>query len=171
MDINCEVLLQEFNKHLLFIYNNAIESYCIFIMNNVVINVIRVLAILFITVSWSSSFMSSALIQSLSSSSWFLFKLKRGYCFIISCDSLVNNPFSKAHWIYGLCLLRSPLIPSYWKDNGPIGSVTSCDSCWGAMVSITFLQLTSLLFALAFFGFLLFCFGFLFFLLAWNTAP
>ena len=28
MDINCEVLLQEFNKHLLFIYNNAIESYC-----------------------------------------------------------------------------------------------------------------------------------------------
>ena len=50
MDINCEVLLQEFNKHLLFIYNNAIESYCIFIMNNVVINVIRVLAILFITV-------------------------------------------------------------------------------------------------------------------------
>ena len=50
MDVNCEVLLQEFNKHLLFIYNNAIESYCIFIMNNVVINVIRVLAILFITV-------------------------------------------------------------------------------------------------------------------------
>ena len=50
MDINCEVLLQEFNKHLLFIYNNAIESYCIFIMNNVVINAIRVLAILFITV-------------------------------------------------------------------------------------------------------------------------
>ena len=50
MDINCEVVLQEFNKHLLFIYNNAIESYCIFIMNNVVINVIRVLAILFITV-------------------------------------------------------------------------------------------------------------------------
>ena len=50
MDINCEVLLQEFNKHLLFIYNNAIKSYCIFIMNNVVINVIRVLAILFITV-------------------------------------------------------------------------------------------------------------------------
>ena len=28
MDINCEVLLQEFNKHLLFTYNNAIESYC-----------------------------------------------------------------------------------------------------------------------------------------------
>ena len=27
-DINCEVLLQEFNKHLLFIYSNAIESYC-----------------------------------------------------------------------------------------------------------------------------------------------
>ena len=27
MDINCEVLLQELNKHLLFIYNNAIESY------------------------------------------------------------------------------------------------------------------------------------------------
>ena len=26
-DINCEVLLQEFDKHLLFIYNNAIESY------------------------------------------------------------------------------------------------------------------------------------------------
>ena len=50
MDINCEVLLQEFNKHLLFIYNDAIESYCIFIMNNVVINVIRVFAILFITV-------------------------------------------------------------------------------------------------------------------------
>ena len=50
MDINCEVLLQELNKHLLFIYNNAIESYCIFIMNNVVFNVIRVLAILFITV-------------------------------------------------------------------------------------------------------------------------
>ena len=23
MNINCEVLLQEFNKHLLFIYNNA----------------------------------------------------------------------------------------------------------------------------------------------------
>ena len=51
MDINCEVLLQEFNKHLLFVHNNAIESYCIFIMNNVVISVIRVLAILFITVS------------------------------------------------------------------------------------------------------------------------
>ena len=46
LDINCEVLWQELNKHLLFIYNNAIESYCIFIMNNVVINVIRVLAIL-----------------------------------------------------------------------------------------------------------------------------
>ena len=30
MDINCELLLQEFNKHLLFIYNNAIKSYCIF---------------------------------------------------------------------------------------------------------------------------------------------
>ena len=28
MDINCEVVLQEFNKHLLFIYNNAIQSYC-----------------------------------------------------------------------------------------------------------------------------------------------
>ena len=28
MDINCDVVLQEFNKHLLFIYNNAIESYC-----------------------------------------------------------------------------------------------------------------------------------------------
>ena len=26
-DINCKVLLQEFNKHLRFIYNNAIESY------------------------------------------------------------------------------------------------------------------------------------------------
>ena len=50
MDINCEVLLQEFNKHLLFIYYNATGSYCLFIMNNVVINVIRVLAILFITV-------------------------------------------------------------------------------------------------------------------------
>ena len=50
MDINCEVLLQELNKQLLFIYNNAIESYCIFIMNKVVINAIRVLAILFITV-------------------------------------------------------------------------------------------------------------------------
>ena len=25
MDINCEVLLQEFNKHPLFIYNNAVE--------------------------------------------------------------------------------------------------------------------------------------------------
>ena len=42
--------------------------------------------------SWSSSFMSSALIQSLSSSSWFSFKLKRRYCLIISCYSLVNNP-------------------------------------------------------------------------------
>ena len=31
MDINCEVLLQEFNKHLLFICNNAIKSYCIFL--------------------------------------------------------------------------------------------------------------------------------------------
>ena len=41
MDINCEVQWQELNKHLLFIYNNAIESYRIFIMNNVVINVIR----------------------------------------------------------------------------------------------------------------------------------
>ena len=76
MDINCEVLLQELNKHLLFIYNNAIESYCIFIMNNVVINAIRVLAILFITVfsitinaGVSILIMSSALIQSLSSSS------------------------------------------------------------------------------------------------------
>ena len=49
MDINCEVLLQEFNKHPLFIYYNAIESYCIFIVNNDVINVIGVLAILFIT--------------------------------------------------------------------------------------------------------------------------
>ena len=27
MDINCEVLLQEFYEHLLFIFNNAIESY------------------------------------------------------------------------------------------------------------------------------------------------
>ena len=27
MEINCEVLLQEFNKHLLFICNDAIESY------------------------------------------------------------------------------------------------------------------------------------------------
>ena len=27
MDINCKVLLQEFNKHLLFICNDAIESY------------------------------------------------------------------------------------------------------------------------------------------------
>ena len=27
MDRNCEVLLQEFNKHPLFIYNNAKESY------------------------------------------------------------------------------------------------------------------------------------------------
>ena len=27
MDINREVLLQKFNKHLLFIYNNAVESY------------------------------------------------------------------------------------------------------------------------------------------------
>ena len=27
MDRNCEVLSQEFNKHPLFIYNNAIESY------------------------------------------------------------------------------------------------------------------------------------------------
>ena len=27
MDINCEVLLQEFYEHLFFIYNNAIESY------------------------------------------------------------------------------------------------------------------------------------------------
>ena len=43
-------ILKEFNKHLLFIYNNAIESYCIFIMNNVVINLIRVLAVLLITV-------------------------------------------------------------------------------------------------------------------------
>ena len=50
MDINCEVLLQEFNKHSLFIYYNAIESYCIFIVNNdVILNVIGVLAILFIT--------------------------------------------------------------------------------------------------------------------------
>ena len=49
MDLNCEVLLQEFNKHSLFIYYNAIESYCIFIVNNDVINVIGVLAILFIT--------------------------------------------------------------------------------------------------------------------------
>ena len=40
MVINCEVLQQEFNKHLLFIDNNAIESYCIFIMNNVVIRVL-----------------------------------------------------------------------------------------------------------------------------------
>ena len=76
MDINCEVLLQELNKHPLFIYNNSIESYCIFIMNNVVSNAIRVLAILFITVfsitinaGVSILIMSSALIQSLSSSS------------------------------------------------------------------------------------------------------
>ena len=27
MDRNCEVLLQEFSKHPLFIYNNVIESY------------------------------------------------------------------------------------------------------------------------------------------------
>ena len=50
MDINCEVQWQELNKHLLFIYNKAIESYRIFIVNNVIINVIRVSAILFITV-------------------------------------------------------------------------------------------------------------------------
>ena len=54
MDINCEVLWQELNKSLLFIYNNAIESYCIFIMNNVVINAIRVLAILFICLLYTS---------------------------------------------------------------------------------------------------------------------
>ena len=48
MGINCEVLLQEFNEHLLFIYK-MLESLNE-IMNNVVINVIRVLAILFITV-------------------------------------------------------------------------------------------------------------------------
>ena len=48
MGINCEVLLQEFNEHLLFIYK-MLES-LIEIMKNVVINVIRVLAILFITV-------------------------------------------------------------------------------------------------------------------------
>ena len=48
MGINCEVLLQEFNEHLLFIYK-MLES-LIEIMNNVVINIIRVLAILFITV-------------------------------------------------------------------------------------------------------------------------
>ena len=41
--------------------------------------------------SWSSSFMSSALTQWLSSS-WFSFKLKLGYCLIISCYSLANNP-------------------------------------------------------------------------------
>ena len=70
METNYEVLLQEFNKHLLFIYNNAIESYCILIMNNVVINVIRVLAILLITVFSITidASVSSALIQSLSSS-------------------------------------------------------------------------------------------------------
>ena len=45
MDIDCEVLWQELKKHLLFIYNNATESYCIFILH-----VIRVSAILFITV-------------------------------------------------------------------------------------------------------------------------
>ena len=52
MDINCEVLLQEFFQTSTFhlLHGNAIESYCIFVMNNVVINVIRVLAILFITV-------------------------------------------------------------------------------------------------------------------------
>ena len=34
MDIDsCEVLWQEFNKDLLFICNNAIESYCIFILH------------------------------------------------------------------------------------------------------------------------------------------
>ena len=33
MDIDCEVLWQELNKHLLFIYNNAIESYCIFVLH------------------------------------------------------------------------------------------------------------------------------------------
>ena len=32
MDINCEVLLQEFNKHLLFIYNNAIVLLQLWIM-------------------------------------------------------------------------------------------------------------------------------------------
>ena len=48
MGINCEVLLQEFNEHLLFIYK-MLES-LIEIMKNVVINVIRVLTILFITV-------------------------------------------------------------------------------------------------------------------------
>ena len=26
MDINCEVLLQEFNKYLLFFYNNAMDQ-------------------------------------------------------------------------------------------------------------------------------------------------
>ena len=51
MDINCEVLLQEFNKHLLFIYNNAIESYCIFIMNNVVINGLEFWLVFSITIN------------------------------------------------------------------------------------------------------------------------
>ena len=32
MAINCEVQLQEFNKHLLFIHNNAIESYSAFLL-------------------------------------------------------------------------------------------------------------------------------------------
>ena len=98
MDINCEVLLQELNKHLLFIYNNAIESYKFEIMNDIVINAIRVLAILFIivfsiTINAAVStciliiiIMSSALIQSLSSSLWFSLNLKHRYCLIMSSN-------------------------------------------------------------------------------------
>ena len=169
MDINCEVLLQEFNKHLLFIYNNAIQSYCIFLWIMLLLMLLEfwlsfsslssASPSMLLWASWSSSFMSSALIQSLSSSSWFSFKLKRRYCLIMSCDSLVNNPFSNAYWIYGLCVLRRHL----FLHNEEIMDqqsllLTSCDSYWGAMVSITLLQLTSILFALA-----VFCFPFILF--------
>ena len=147
MDINCEVLLQEFNKHLLFIYNNAIKSYCIFLWIMLLLMLLE-FWLSFSSLSSASPSMllwaswSSALIQSISSSSWFSLQLKRRYCLIMSCDSLVNNPFSNAYWIYGLCVLL----------------LTSCDSYWGAMVSITLLQLTSILFALA-----VFCFPFILF--------
>ena len=98
--------------------------------------------------SWSSSFMSSAFyfIYFISFASYNHFHHHHDFhlswivdiisiCLIMSCDSLVNNPFSKAYWIYGLCVLSSSpvLIPSQWRDNGPTGSVTSCNSCWGAI--------------------------------------
>ena len=68
MDINCEVLLQEFNKHLLFIYNNAIVLLQLWKMLLLMLlefwlsfsSLSSASPSMLLWASWSSSFMSSS---------------------------------------------------------------------------------------------------------------